>query len=67
MQAQTMQSVNAILKSHGVTDIAKVSMCLRAGILHGHVKLMKPKDDPEGEFGLDQVSLCECTCLYVFV
>ena len=32
-----------------------VSRCLRAGILNGAVKLLKPEDDPDEKYGLDQV------------
>ena len=51
-----MKSVDAILESHGVANLSKVCTCLKAGVLRGHIKLLKPADDPAGEFGLDQVS-----------
>ena len=47
--------MNAIWKAHGVTNVFNVSMCLKAGILNGYVKLLKPEDDPEKKFGLNQV------------
>ena len=47
--------VDAILTACGVVDIYNVSMCLKAGILNGAVKLLKPEDDREMKFGLDQV------------
>ena len=52
-----MQGVNAILKAHGVEDQGSsvVSKCLKAAILRSRVKLLKPQDDPESQFGLDQV------------
>ena len=53
----TVQGVNAILKAHGVEDLGSsmVSKCLKAAILRSRVKLLKPQDDPENQFGLDQV------------
>lgn len=53
----TVQGVNAILKAHGVRDVSKVSSCLKAGILNGRVKLLKPEEDTENEFGLDQARM----------
>lgn len=53
----SMKAVHAILGAHGVTDVTSVSKCLKAGILHGNVKLLKPEDDPRNDFGLDQVGL----------
>ncbi len=51
-----MQSVNDVLKVHGVKNVKRVSKCLRAGILEQHVKILPPEDDPKGKYGLDQVS-----------
>lgn len=51
----SVKAVNEILKAHGATT--GVSNCLKAAILHGKIKLLKPKDDPNNEFGLDQVLL----------
>ena len=53
----SVQAVNTILKAHGIDDqgSCEVSQCLKAGILYGHVKLLKPQDDPENKRGLDQV------------
>lgn len=51
----SMKEVHAILNSRGITDVARVSKCLKAGILHGNIKLLKPEEDPKNEFGLDQV------------
>ena len=48
--------MHSLLRQHGVTAVSKVSKCLKAGILHGFVKLVSPEEDPEREFGLDQVS-----------
>ena len=50
-----MKAVNEILKAHGAQG-SNLSHCLMAGIMRGHVKLLKPQDDPSNEFGLDQVS-----------
>ena len=46
--------MHSLLRQHGVTAVSKVSKCLKAGILHGFVKLVSPEEDPEREFGLDQ-------------
>lgn len=51
-----MKAVDTILNAHSITDVDKVSKCLKAGILHGNVKLLKPEDDPEKKFGLDQAT-----------
>ena len=50
-----MEAVDAILEACGVLDSFNVSSCLKAGILNGNVKLLKPEDDTEKKFGLDQV------------
>lgn len=52
---KTKKAVHGLLKSLGVEDPTKVSCCLKAGIMNGYVKLLAPENDPEGEFGLDQV------------
>ena len=52
-----MGDVNSLLQQHGVFYPDSVSQSLRAAILQGHVKLLKPEEDPEGKFGLDQVRL----------
>lgn len=52
---KTKKVVHDLLKSLGVENPAKVSCCLKAGIMNGYVKLLAPENDPEGEFGLDQV------------
>ena len=49
------KAVHDLLKSLGVENPTKVSCCLKAGIMNGYVKLLAPENDPEGEFGLDQV------------
>jgi len=54
-QKLSMQAVHDILKAHHVLDVDRVSRCLKAGILHGTVKLLLPQDDPDNEHGLDQV------------
>ena len=52
---KTKKAVHDLLKSLGVENPTKVSCCLKAGIMNGYVKLLAPENDPEGEFGLDQV------------
>ena len=54
---RTEAQVHELLKSLGVSDsdTKRVSMCLKAAIINGHVLLLPPKDDPLGMFGLDQV------------
>ena len=70
----SVKAVNEILKAHGIeTDGSrKVSQCLRAGIMRNKVKLLKPEDDPENKYGLDQVrihswELCRCMCVCAHV
>lgn len=52
---KSKKAVHDLLKSLGVENPTKVSNCLKAGIMNGYVKLLAPENDPEGEFGLDQV------------
>jgi hypothetical protein len=52
---KSMKAVNTILTAYGVENLWMVSRCLRAGILNGAVKLLKPEDDPDEKYGLDQV------------
>ena len=52
---KTKKAVHDLLKSLGVENPTKVGCCLKAGIMNGYVKLLAPENDPEGEFGLDQV------------
>ena len=52
---KTMKGVEELLSVLGVTNLPKVSKCLKAGILNGHVKLKKPEEDTENTFGLNQV------------
>lgn len=52
---KSKKAVHGLLKSLGVENPTKVSNCLKAGIMNGYVKLLAPENDPEGEFGLDQV------------
>lgn len=58
-----MAAVYATLEALGVEDASSVSNCLKQGILNGFVELKKPEDDPDGEFGLDQV-LLEGQCMF---
>ena len=53
-----MRAVHNLLVALGVGEdkVKDVSRCLKAAILNGHVKLLPPEQDPEGQFGLDQVS-----------
>lgn len=55
----SVKAVNEILKAHGIesTGGREVSQCLRAGIMRNKVKLLKPEDDPENNYGLDQVRI----------
>ena len=54
-----MKAVDERLTALGVKNLFNVSKCLKAGILNGFVKLMKPEDDTGNNFGLDQV---QCSC-----
>ena len=51
----SVKDVNAIMRAHGVKKTSEVSQCLKSAILHDKVKLLKPQDDPENKYGLDQV------------
>ena len=51
----SVKDVNAIMRAHGVKKTSEVSQCLKSAILHNKVKLLKPQDDPENKYGLDQV------------
>ena len=55
VRPKTMKGVEELLSVLGVTNLPKVSKCLKAGILNGHVKLKRPEDDTENKFGLNQV------------
>ena len=59
-----MKAVNEIMKAHGVVDqdTKVVSQCLKSGILRNKVKLLKPEDDPENQYGLDQVDTISNKC-----
>ena len=50
----TEKRMNELLALLGVTDVERVSKCLKAAILKGYVRLEDPRCDPEGKWGLDQ-------------
>lgn len=52
---KTEKEVHDLLKALGVSDLERVSTCLKAAIINGYVLLLPPKEDPLGLFGLDQV------------
>ena len=54
---KTEDQVHKLLNALGVSDLKKVSTCLKAAIINGYVLLLQPKEDPLGLFGLDQVLL----------
>ena len=54
MPGVTEKRMNELLALLGVTDVERVSKCLKAAILKGYVRLEDPKCDPEGKWGLDQ-------------
>ena len=54
MPGVTEKRMNELLALLGVTDVERVSKCLKAAILKGYVRLEDPRCDPEGKWGLDQ-------------
>ena len=59
---KAVENVHKLLSDLGVENPNSVSNCLKAGILNGCITLKRPEDDPEGEYGLDQV-LVTGSCL----
>ena len=58
----TEKRMNELLTLLGVSDVERVSKCLKAAILKGHVRLEDPKCDPEGKWGLDQAVIDRSKC-----
>ena len=61
MPPMTQKRLKELFSLLGVANQAKISNCLKAAILNGHIKLKDPKDDPTNEYGLDQaITQGEC-------
>ena len=52
---KAVENIHKLLSDLGVEEPKKVSCCLKAGILNGCIVLKRPAEDPEGQYGLDQV------------
>ena len=60
---KALTNVHKLLSDLGVERPTSVSSCLKAAILNGSITLKRPADDPDSEFGLDQVVIeGECLC-----
>lgn len=59
---KAIENVHKLLSDLGVENPDSVSSCLKAGILKGTITLKRPEEDPDGEYGLDQV-LVTGSCL----
>ena len=58
---RTQKQVHTFLKNMGVENPEEASCCIKEGIRKEFIKLLLPKEDPHGIFGLDQV-LCTGSC-----
>ena len=52
---KAIENVHKLLGDLGIVNPESVSSCLKAGILNGSITLKRSEDDPDGEYGLDQV------------
>ena len=60
-KCRTLNQVHTFLKNMGVENPEEASCCIKEGIRKEFIKLLLPKEDSQGSFGLDQV-LCTGLC-----